>query len=174
MWVFGFGSLTFDGWQFKFGCAGRQRATLVGYRRAFNKKSVINWGTKASSGITLNLQPSEGDKCVGIAFEFPTDSDGSVLLGYLRKREGCGPTELPIQLSDGRSVPALVYIYQGSNLINPATSVTEKAAMIRNARGTSGSAIEYVRRNFEGLQAEGLEDRVITELWEAIQKRSCP
>lgn len=42
IWIFGFGSLTFDGWQAEFGCLSYQRATLHGYRRAFNKKSVVN------------------------------------------------------------------------------------------------------------------------------------
>jgi glutathione-specific gamma-glutamylcyclotransferase len=71
-------------------------------------------------------------------------------------------------VADGRTVEALVYIYRGSNLVDPATSVDEEAAMIRNARGTSASAIEYVRRNFKGLQAAGLRDPAVTELRDAI------
>ncbi|WP_354124402.1 gamma-glutamylcyclotransferase [Bradyrhizobium sp. LA6.10] len=75
VWVFGFGSLTFDGWQAEFGCLSHQRATLHGYRRAFNKKSVVNWGSEENPGITLNLRSAPGDKC-GIRGKAATDSDG--------------------------------------------------------------------------------------------------
>ena len=105
---------------------------------------------------------------MGIAFEFPNDSQVSTLLDYLHKREGCNPTTLLIKLLDRRTVEALVYIYQGSNLLDPNASVVEKVAMVRKARGKSGSAVDYVRKNFEGLQAAGLEDSAVTELWEAI------
>ncbi|WP_354115955.1 gamma-glutamylcyclotransferase [Bradyrhizobium sp. LA7.1] len=168
VWVFGYGSLTFDGWQSKFDCVGHQRATLLGYRRTFNKKSVRNWGTRESPGITLNLERFEGARCEGVGFEFP-DKGQKVLLDALLDREACGPTELQVQLADGRSVKALVYIYyERRNLLDPATNAAEKAEMIHKARGTSGSAVDYVRRNFEGLQAVGLEDQAVTELWEAV------
>jgi glutathione-specific gamma-glutamylcyclotransferase len=172
VWVFGYGSLTFDGWQSKFGCVGHQRATLLGYRRTFNKKSVRNWGTKENPGITLNLEPFDGARCEGVGFEFPDDGQIPILLDALRDREACDPTVLRIQLADGRSVEARVYIYEGqTNLLDPATSAAEKAEMIYKARGTSGSAMDYVMRNFEGLQAVGLEDQAVTELWEAVAVR---
>lgn len=170
--VFGFGSLTFDGWESEFGCIGSQRATLRGYRRTFNKKSVRNWGTAENPGITLNLEPFDGGQCEGVGFEFPGDVQVPVLLRALRKREGCYPTDLQIQLADGRSVEAKVYIYEGINLLDPATSPAEKAAMVLKAQGTSGSALDYVRRNFEGLHDVGLDDHAVTELWDAVQARS--
>ena len=117
VWVFGFGSLTFDGWQSKFGCVGYQRATLLGYRRAFNKKSVVNWGTKENPGVTLNLEPFNDAKCDGVGFEFRDDGQKSALLRALRRREACDPSVLRVQLADGRSVEALIYIYEGSNLL---------------------------------------------------------
>jgi cation transport protein ChaC len=69
---------------------------------------------------------------------------------------------------DGQSVEALTYIYEGPNLIDPATTTAQRAALVRKASGTSGSAIDYVRRNFEGLRAAGLENQAVTELWEAV------
>lgn len=172
VWVFGYGSLTFDGWQSEFGCVGHQRATLLGYRRAFNKKSVVNWGTKENPGVTLNLESLDGAKCEGVGFEFPDDGKKTALLYALRKREACDPTMLQVQLADGRSVEALVYIYAGANLLDPATSVAEKAEMVYKARGTSGSAVDYVSANYEGLKAAGFEDQAVTELWEAVVGRS--
>src|SRR5262245_37120950 len=107
----------FDGWQSKFGCLDQQRATLFGYRRAFNKKSVVNCGTKYNPGITLNLERAEGGKCEGVSFEFGDDGKISALLAYLKRREGCQPTSLPVQLAEGRTVEALAYIYDGPNLV---------------------------------------------------------
>ncbi len=125
-------------------------------------------GHKDNPGITLNLERAEGGKCDGVSFEFADDSRTSTLLAYLRKREACAATTLPIQLADGQSVEALTYIYEGPNLIDPATTIAPRAALVGKASGTSGSAIDYVRRNFEGLRAAGLEDKAVTELWEAV------
>ncbi|SCB21917.1 cation transport protein ChaC [Bradyrhizobium yuanmingense] len=169
IWIFGFGSLTFDGWQSEFGCLSLQRATLHGYRRAFNKKSVVNWGTEKNPGVTLNLKRASGERCEGVAFEFSGDERTSMaLLSYLRKREACTPTSLRVELADGRAVQALTYIYNGRNLFDRSKSVAELAALVVKASGTSGSAIDYVKRNFEGLRAAGLEDAAVTELWEAL------
>lgn len=72
-------------------------------------------------------------------------------------------------LADGRSVDAKVYIYEGVNPLGSTISTAKKAEMILKARGTSGSALDYVRRNFEGLHDVGLEDPAVTELWQAVQ-----
>jgi cation transport protein ChaC len=50
MWVFAYGSLMSDGWENEWGCLRRCRAELGGYRRAFNKASVRNWGTARFRG----------------------------------------------------------------------------------------------------------------------------
>lgn len=169
IWVFGFGSLTFDAWQSEFGCLSHQRATLQGYRRAFNKKSVVNWGTEKNPGVTLNLERAPGQRCEGVVFEFLSDEQSSTaLISYLRKREGCPPTSLPVELANGRAVDALTYIDDGLNLYDRSKSLAELAALVRKASGTSGSAVDYVKRNFEGLRAERLKDAAVTELWEAI------
>ena len=55
MWVFGYGSLMWDGWQTEHGCIRMVKATLRGYRRAFNKASVRNWGTRERPAPTVNI-----------------------------------------------------------------------------------------------------------------------
>ena len=73
MWVFGYGSLMWDGWEKGFGCLRRSVVTLQGYGRTFNKASMKNRGTKHAPCPTLNLEKIEVGTCKGMAFEFPHD-----------------------------------------------------------------------------------------------------
>ena len=73
MWVFGYGSLMWDGWEKAFGGIRIDQAVLNGFHRSFNKNSVKNWGTRSVPCPTLGLEPAEGDQCVGTAFEFSDD-----------------------------------------------------------------------------------------------------
>lgn len=43
MWVFGYGSLMWDGWEIEFQGVKDNRAELTGFHRDFNKRSTLNW-----------------------------------------------------------------------------------------------------------------------------------
>jgi cation transport protein ChaC len=145
IWVFGYGSLMWDGWETQQGCTRRAFVVLPGYRRAFNKASVRNWGTKANPCPTLNLIASPFGACRGIAFEFPADRAGDVR-ACLGEREGQGFTfqSLSIRLDDGSGVEALVPIYDGKNIL-AIKDTAELVAMIARAKGAYGSGAQYVR-----------------------------
>src|SRR5262245_23812564 len=104
MWILGYGSLIFDGWETDCDCIDRKGAYLPGYRREFNKKSVKNWGTPAAPGLTLNLARSEGCVCRGFAFAFDDNDRAKEILLALEKREACKPRALTVQLEDGQEV----------------------------------------------------------------------
>ncbi len=91
MWLFGYGSLMWDGWETRYGCRQRMPTDLPGFTRIFNKKSLERWGTHARPGLTLNLHA--GDACRGVAFEFD-DGASSDITTYLNDRETCAATEL--------------------------------------------------------------------------------
>src|SRR5260370_29506741 len=55
------------------------------------------------------------------------------MLKRLTKREACQPRSLGIRLQDGRDVSALVYIYEGKNILDPTTPLAEKASMVVRA-----------------------------------------
>jgi len=165
MWVFGYGSLMWDGWEDAYGCLHRTPAELAGHSRIFNKKSIKRWGTRVHPGPTLNLSP--GGTCPGMAFEFDDDATPDIV-AYLDKREACTATELPVRLADETEVPALVYIYDGPRLIDGGLSLEERAAMILAAQGTAGSGFDYIKGVCAHLAGLGVADTAVDELWYAV------
>ena len=165
MWLFGYGSLMWDGWEARFGCPRRSPAELQGYHRVFNKKSLERWGTRARPGLTLNLAPSGA--CRGVAFEFHDAARGEIE-AYLCARETCTATEVPVRLPDAAGVSALTYIYEGPRLIDEGLTLEARAAMILQARGAAGSSFDYLKNVRAHLAAAGIEDPAVEALWAAV------
>ncbi|QOK92225.1 cation transporter [Ralstonia pseudosolanacearum] len=169
MWVFGYGSLMADGWEAKFACTRRAVAELAGYRRAFNKASVANWGTATTPCPTLNLHQAADASCTGIAFEFPEDQRAEVET-YLAKREGKNFVLQELQITPQGTAPvlALVPIYTGHNIIR-TTSSEELASCIRQANGKSGSCVDYVVGVYHQLEQLGIDDPAVTQIRALLQ-----
>jgi cation transport protein ChaC len=171
MWIFGYGSLMWDNWESGYGCSRKCIALLRGYRRTFNKASTHNRGTKKAPCPTLNLEKEAAGKCKGMAFAFPDERRGDVL-AYLGKREGADfqLELLSVRLDDDTEVQAHVPVYHGKNLISSA-GLKEKAAMVRNARGTESSCEDYVKEIAELLAKLKIDDPAVTELWQEVQRQ---
>ena len=155
-----------DGWEAGLGCTRRMPVDLPGYRRAFNKLSVSNWGTKTDPCPTLNLVESANDTCQGIAFEFPADRADQVR-AYLIAREGRGFLLRPlcIHLDRGDRVEALVPLYEGKNIF-VSNDVNKLVRMVARAKGSKGSGADYVQGVARELARVGVEDLVVAELAE--------
>lgn len=171
MWVFGYGSLIWDAWEKASECDSRLLAELAGFRRAFNKLSVRNWGTREQPCPTLNLVRDESAICSGIAFHFPPHQDTRVM-AELRRREGINFELSPVsvRLSDGRTVTATVPLYTGPNIIDDA-SLEDVAKLICEAKGRNGRGIDYVTRLAQRLPTEQIEDPCVDALIRALQSR---
>ena len=170
MWVFAYGSLMNDGWEKSHECVRRVYATLAGFSRAFDKASIESRGTRKNPGPTLRLVPSRGS-CRGIAFELPEGRRREALKELLEREGQTFPLrEKLVTLDEGEQVIALVPMYEGRNLIRN-NSLSEIAAMAIKARGIRGSDIEYVRDIHRHLHASGIDDSVVTDLWEEIQRQ---
>jgi cation transport protein ChaC len=165
MWLFGYGSLMWDGWEDSFGCARRMPADLPGHMRIFNKKSLERWGTRSRPGLTLNLTPSGA--CRGMAFEFDAAARGDIE-DYLTHRETCEATEVAVRLPGGDEVAALTYIYEGPRLIGEDLTLQECAAMILEAEGVAGSSYDYIKGVRAHLAELGVNDPAVDELWRAV------
>ena len=165
MWLFGYGSLMWDGWETAYDCLKRMPADLPGYRRIFNKKSLERWGTKECPGLTLNL--AQTGTCRGVAFEFE-DAARSDIEGYLCARETCAATEVSVALSE-TTVGALTYIYDGPRLIEDGLTLEERATMILAAEGVAGSSYDYIKSVRAHLAELGVADPEIEALWKAVE-----
>jgi cation transport protein ChaC len=176
MWVFGYGSLMWDGWEESFHGTRVEGAVLEGYRRAFNKKSVENWGTRDRPCPTLGLEEAPAATCTGVAFQF-AEARRDAVWSYLRNREG--PSfdleTAPVRLPEGRTVSALV-------AINDPTAASyvgdraraEIAAMIEGTEGESGGCLEYLENTRSQLRALSIEDAAVERLWAAVHEADGP
>lgn len=170
MWVFGFGSLMTDGWEKDFDCIQRVTAELKGYRRAFNKASVSNWGTRDCPCPTLNLVYEADAHCLGIAFEFSEAQRGKVE-AYLALREGRSfkLTYLEVVVMGAGTLQALVPLYSGKNLIrSPDTQTIIES--VHQASGSSGKCIDYVFGIYDQLEKLGINDPAVTEMRDLLCK----
>jgi len=174
MWVFGYGSLMWDDWESEFDGEKSEEAVLRGYRRAFNKASVRNWGSTEEPCPTLGLEQEADAKCIGSAFKF-SDEQKDEILARLREREGSSfdIVEVEITLSDGRDVNAYTAINDTSeDTYLGDKSIEEIAKMIEDADGRDGECIEYVRNIRSRLEEQSIHDSAVEELWSAIERSS--
>ena len=170
MWVFGYGSLMWDGWEESFNGTRVEGAVLEGYRRAFNKKSVENWGTRDCPCPTLGLEEAPAATCTGVAFRF-AEAKRDAVWSYLRNREG--PSfdleTAPVHLPDAPTVSALVAI----NNPSAASYIGDRArpaiaAMVEGAEGQSGDCIEYLKNTRAKLRALLIDDEAVEQLWAVV------
>ncbi|MBE1163030.1 gamma-glutamylcyclotransferase [Dyella sp. 7MK23] len=167
MWIFGYGSLMSGAWESPFGCERRTKAELHGYRRAFNKGSVRNWGTKSFPCPTLNLIADPKASCLGIAFQFPEQRQADVE-AHLAEREGKNFALAALMITiDEQQVPAMSPIYTGPAL--EIQAIEEMIAGIRRATGTNGSCFDYFANVYAELCKLGIDDPVVSRLWRSLQ-----
>ena len=172
MWVFGYGSLMWDGWEAEFNGSRVDGAVLVGYVRSFNKKSTRNWGTASTPGPTLGLEPMAAGQCIGTAFEFTHDKR-ELVMDRLRAREGPAFKfpEAPVNLPDGRSVGAFTPVNDRNHGTYLGTvAIEDRARMARAAKGANGSCIDYARNLLRRLQELGIVDPAVEHFVKAIDR----
>ena len=171
MWVFGYGSLMWDGWEAQHGCTRKERASLQGFRREFNKASRENWGTSEQPGPTLGLTTDAAGICEGLVFEIP-DAQQAAVEAYLKQREGPSFTlQLhDVNLQSGISVRALVPVNDASKVTYiGGLSLPERARMAKIAYGSSGACSEYVKNIREKLGELGINDSAVESFWSAVK-----
>lgn len=170
MWVFGYGSLMWDGWETKFQGTNHGKAKLRGYHRAFNKKSTRNWGTRDAPCPTLGLEKLNGAECAGIVFEF-NDNQRQSIKANLKNREGESfqLVEVEVELEGGQKVMALTSINRlemNTYIDNPDFNAL--VDIVRKTSGKDGSCFEYIRNIHIKCEELGIKDEYVQKMWELI------
>ena len=162
-WVFGYGSLM---WRPGFPFAAMMPARLNGWRRDMCIQSIHYRGTPEVPGLVSGLTP--GGDCQGRAYHIhPHDVDH--VIAYLDERELVTdvylPQHHPVELSDGRSVSARVYVADvDHDQFAGHWPVTEKIKYLLQGTGSEGRSLEYLANIVEQLGELGISDDGLSEL----------
>jgi cation transport protein ChaC len=162
-WVFGYGSLM---WNPGFRFEEKWTARAFGYRRSLCVHSWVHRGTERRPGLVLGLD--HGGSCIGTAFRVAPAEKADVL-DYLRERELVTRVykerTMPVQLADGRRVPALAYVTDRSHVQYAGTlTAAEAAATVAVAAGKSGPNSDYVLNTLAHLREMGIRDHWLEEV----------
>lgn len=166
LWVFAYGSLM---WQPGFPFAEARRARLEGYHRAFCIYSLHYRGTQARPGLVLGLQ--RGGTCEGVAFRV-ADEEARAVRAYLHAREliygvyreAMVPADL-IGPGEAQRVDVLTYIAEtGHPSFAGHIPMVRRAAIIRAARGRSGSNLAYFVATLRKLRELGIRQADLERL----------
>lgn len=173
MWVFGYGSLI---WNPGFPVAERVIARLEGYARSFCMRSIHHRGTEDDPGLVLALDTAPERSCLGVGFRIPEGAEGETLK-TLRERELVSSAyierEVPLALSDGRTVRAVTYIVDRAHWQYVADlGAEEQARIIAGATGGRGPNDEYLFNTVSHLSELGIEDAALSALAERVSNIS--
>ena len=157
-WVFGYGSLM---WRPGFVYEDVRPAALTGYRRCFCIYSVHHRGSADRPGLVLGLD--RGGVCHGMAFRIAPERAAETV-AYLRAREQVNgvyrEAALPLTLDGGEQVEGVAYLAERAHPSYAGRlSIAKQAALIRAARGLSGSNFDYLINTLDHLSMLGIRER---------------
>jgi glutathione-specific gamma-glutamylcyclotransferase len=166
-WVFAYGSLI---WQPGFAYEEALPGRLHGWHRAMCILSFHYRGQPEAPGLVLGLD--RGGSCRGLAYRVAGDQAETVR-EYLHQREMISgvyqPRLAPVNLADGRTVPGYVFITRRDHEQYAGRLALEQAAgLIRQGKGSRGSARDYLASTVAHLEALGLADHALTRLLQRV------
>lgn len=167
LWIFAYGSLM---WRPDFDFVQRQRAHLVGYRRALCIRSHVYRGTIAIPGLVFGLD--RGGTCTGVAFQI-APSAATATLDAVRQRELVTGVyiemEAEVQLEDGHWVGAIAYAADPTHEQYAGRLTTaDQIEAVRRATGIAGPNLDYVLNTRDHLTMLGVEDDDLNTLCAAL------
>ena len=172
LWVFGYGSLMWDpGFEYMHATP----ALLRGYHRAFCVYSASYRGTPERPGLVLGL--NRGGACRGIVFRVAGERVSTVLEQlWAREMQQLvyRPKLVPIESDDGR-VNALTFIADPSHESYAGRLELDHVAQtIVSCCGARGPNIEYLANTIRHLEALGIHEPRLRQLWRAVERRRVP
>jgi len=158
IWLFGYGSLI---WNPAIQTLERRTARIEGWHRAFCLSASIGRGSPDNPGLVLGLDA--GGDCTGVAFRI-AEEVAEAELALLWRREMLSPAYQAqwLPLLDGRGDAFAQGI---AFVIDPACQQyagglgeDDMICRLATARGSLGSAADYLFQTCEGLRAHGIPD----------------
>jgi cation transport protein ChaC len=158
IWVFGYGSLI---WNPDLDFDRRAPARIYGFHRRLCLRSVRNRGTQDCPGLVAGLD--RGGSCCGVVYRVPAVAvhaqferlwEREMFMGSYRPRWlACHRLDRP------QVVSALAFVVR-HEAFNYCARMTEPEMVdiLRRARGTYGSSLDYLQSIVHGLRAAGLHD----------------
>jgi cation transport regulator ChaC len=147
LWIFGYGSLL---WRPDFPFEECRPATALGWSRQLWQGSPDHRGVPGALGRVVTLVPRPGATCSGAIFRVAPERALTVLAELDHRERGGysrGYVEVALGPQRAESLMACTYIAdpQNPNYLGPAP-LEIIAAQVRDARGPSGTNLEYVLR----------------------------
>lgn len=169
-WIFAYGSLI---WRPCFHYHDRQPCRLEGWKRRFWQLSTDHRGTPEAPGRVVTLLPDPKSFCTGVVYQVCEEVE--LILAELdyRERGGYDRHWLPVELQQGSTVEALVYVAKPNN---PNYAGPDElgaiARQVRHSHGPSGPNREYLLKLHEALQELGWEDSHVAQLAALVEEES--
>ena len=159
MWVFGYGSLI---WNPEFPVAEQVIARATGWHRSFCMRSIHHRGTLDAPGLVLALDADPSAHCDGVAFRVAPGAEAETLQA-LRARELISSAYLerwlPVTLTDGRQVSALVFVIDPDHVqYCGGLPLEDQAQIIAQAIGGRGPNRDYLHATAAHLADLGIAD----------------
>jgi len=160
--LFGYGSIL---WRQDFIPVSIRPGTLAGYQRALAQQSTDHRGTEARPGIVATLLRAPDQRVVGRLFEVPS-IDFDRVFTALDHREKNGYQLIDVNVATASEiVPARTYIAPpGNPWYLGQKSIQDLASVIKDAKGPSGSNLDYVLQLFAESTTLGHVDQELADL----------
>jgi cation transport protein ChaC len=160
--LFGYGSIL---WRQDFFPVSIRRGILAGYQRALAQRSTDHRGTEARPGIVATLLHAPDHHVIGRLFEVPV-IDFDRVFNALDHREKNGYHLIDVDVAVGSEiVPARTYIAPpGNPWYLGQQRIQDLASVIMDAKGPSGSNLDYILQLFAESLALDHVDQELADL----------
>jgi cation transport protein ChaC len=157
LWVFGYASLI---WRPEFDAAEHRPALVRGWHRALRMRSRVNRGTPAQPGLVFALMA--GGACRGIAYRMRRETADEELERLWAREMPTGvydPRFVPCQTAHG-TVSAIAFtLSRRSEAYMGRIADDQLLHILRHAKGSFGTTLEYMAHTAHALRQHGVRDR---------------
>ena len=170
VWLFGYGSLMWNpAMHFAEICGGR----VLGWHRKYCLWLEAGRGTPSNPGLMLGLD--RGGAAAGALFRVPADQARTELLLPFRRElftYSYEPRWVSVATPAG-VVRAVTFVVNRDSLRYVSRLDPECIAQhVATASGVLGSCMEYLHRTLESLEALGLDDRMLRQVYRICVARA--